>query len=189
MRFLKYPFRLLNGLLDRLLALLGAAGMAQFPQFFSQYLQRLGGHLAEAKFLLLRYEMTAEYFNLTLEEYIAIHVNSGNEVLASSGQIINELIQRIGTLEQSYQRLQAASPWTRWWVFLRSLDPVLCRETWADFTPGIPTTLEGAAYALCGLILAWGIYAGLKSLVRLTGRLVSAPFSRRPRIPRNLLAN
>ena len=189
MSFLKYPFRLLNGLLDRLIALLGAAGMAQFPQFFSQYLQRLGGHLAEAKFLLLRYEMTAEYFNLTLEEYIAVHVNSGSEVLASSGQIINELIERIATLEQTYHHLQTATPWTRWLVFLRQLDPELFRETWAVFTPGIPTTLEGAAYALFGLIVGWGIYSGLKFLARLFGRLISAPFHRRTRIPPNLLAN
>ena len=61
---LKNFFRFLGGLLDRIIAVFGAVGLAQFPQFFSQYIQRLGGHLAEAQFILVRYEMTAEYFGI-----------------------------------------------------------------------------------------------------------------------------
>ena len=51
-----------------------------------------------AQFMLVRFEMTAEYFGMTLDEYIATHVNSGHEVFVSSGQLINDLVLRISAL-------------------------------------------------------------------------------------------
>lgn len=179
--FFKKFFRFLGGLLDRLVAVFGVISFAQFPQFFSQYLQRLGGHLAEAQFMLVRFEMTAEYFGMTLDEYIATHINSGHEVFVSSGELINELVNRINALEKSLTALKGASVYTRWWVFLRECDYQIIRETWAEFTPGLPTTLEGAIYGLCGLLLSWLLYQWLKAFLKFLAKLVSAPFSRRRR--------
>ncbi|HBR34948.1 MAG TPA: DUF2937 domain-containing protein, partial [Firmicutes bacterium] len=47
-KLLRKLLRFFNGLLDRVVAVCGVVGLAQFPQFFGQYIQRLGGHLAEA---------------------------------------------------------------------------------------------------------------------------------------------
>ena len=179
--FFKKIFRFFSGLLDRLVAVCGVIGLAQFPQFFSQYLQRLGGHLAEAQFMLVRFEMTAEYFGMTLDEYIATHVNSGHEVFVSSGELINDLVNRISALEKSLTALKEASVYTRWWVFLRECDYSIVQETWLDYTPGLPTSLEGAIYALCGLFASWFLYQSVKRLLRFLAKLVSAPFSRRRR--------
>jgi hypothetical protein len=176
---LKNFFRFLGGLLDRIIAVFGAVGLAQFPQFFSQYIQRLGGHLAEAQFILVRYEMTAEYFGMTLEEYIATHLNSGHEVFVSSGQLITELMERITFLEESLTALKEASIYTRWWVFARKFNYSIAQETWLDFTPGIPTTLEGVIYAICGLLLSWVLFQALKTLLKFFGKVISTPFSRR----------
>lgn len=179
--FFKKILAFLNGFLDRIIAVLGVIGFAQFPQFFSQYIQRLGGHLAEAQFMLVRFEMTAEYFGMTLDEYIATHVNSGHEVFVSSGQLINDLVLRISALEKSLTALKEASVYTQWWVFLRECDYSIVRETWLDFTPGIPTSLEGAIYGLCGLFASWLLYQGVKRLLKFLAKLVSAPFARRRR--------
>ena len=179
---LKKFFRFLGGFLDRLLAVFGVVSFAQFPQFFNQYIQRLGGHLAEAKFMLVRYEMTADYFNMTLDEYIATHVNSGHEVFVSSGQLISDLVTRINTLEKSFAALKDASVYNRWWVFLRQLDYSIFQETWLDFTPGIPTTLEGAIYGVCGLLVTWFLCQVLKSVLKSLAKLISSPFSRRRRL-------
>ena len=48
-RILAYPLRFLGSILDRIIAGLGAILLAQFPQYFGQYLQRLGGHLNELR--------------------------------------------------------------------------------------------------------------------------------------------
>ena len=173
-KFLKYPLRFLNGLLDRIIAVLGVVSMAQFPQFFAQYLQRLGGHLAEAKFILLRYQLSADYFDLSLDEYISLHVNSGNEIFSSSGQVIAELVDRVAALEGSFTALNGATPFNRWWVFLQEVDLEMLRETWSIFTPGIPTTIEGAIYGFLGLILAWGVYHGIKTLFKSLYKLISS---------------
>lgn len=181
-KILKYPFRFFRGLLDRIIAVIGTITMAQFPQFFGQYLQRLGGHLAEAKFLLLRYELSAEYFNLTLDEYISLHLNSGNEVFSSSGQIIAELVNRIAALEKSFTALEGATPLNRWWVFIQEVDLEMLRETWSIFTPGIPTTMEGVIYGFCGLLLAWAIYQGIKGLLKSLFKLISSLVYRRKKL-------
>ncbi|NLW59189.1 MAG: DUF2937 family protein [Firmicutes bacterium] len=178
----KYPFRLLNGLIDRTIAVLGAVGFAQFPQFFAQYLQRLGGHLAEAQFMLVRYELTAEYFNMTLEEYIATHLQSGHDIFTSSGQLIAELVDRIKTLENSFLALSNATVYTRWWVFLQEFDLQIVKETWSTYTPGIPTTIEGLIYGACGLIVAWLAYNMAKAVLKVMFKIVTRPFTRRRRL-------
>lgn len=178
----KLPFRFLNGLIDRTIAVLGVVGFAQFPQFFAQYLQRLGGHLAEAQFLLLSYELTAEYFNMTLEEYIATHLQSGNEIFASSGQLIVELMNRIKALENSFLALNNAPVYSRWWVFLKEYDLEIVKETLSIFTPGIPTTTEGLIYGACGLLVAWVAYIMFKALLKILVRIITKPFSRRRRL-------
>ena len=42
-------FRFIDTSLDRVFSILGAAAFSQVPEFIQQYLQRLGGHLDEAK--------------------------------------------------------------------------------------------------------------------------------------------
>ncbi len=160
---LRYPFRLLNGLLDRSFALAGALLLAQFPQFYSQYLQRLGGHLEEMRRTVAAYEEAAAAAGLSLERYVEEHLISDSEVFTSSGQIIASLVERLAKLEQSCEALLQASPFSRWLVFLSEADWAITSETWRSFTPGVPTTLEGAAYAAAGLLLGWGAYVLLRT--------------------------
>jgi nucleoside diphosphate kinase len=46
-------------LLDRVLCVAGAITLSQAPEFFQQYLQRLGGHLDEARRVLASFEAVA----------------------------------------------------------------------------------------------------------------------------------
>jgi hypothetical protein len=152
---------------DRVLALAGALVLVQFPQFFTQYMQRLGGHLDEARRTVDQYVKAAASYNMTLKEYINIHLTSNNKIFVSSGKIINGLVERWEHLQASFRALKSATPLNRWLVFLREMDPEISRQTWSNFTPGIPTTWEAAVYSLVGLLAAWGVYQGIKSLIRL----------------------
>ena len=162
---IRHPLRFIDGILDRIISIIGAVAFSQFPQFFGQYMQRLGGHLAEAKRALAQYIAAAEALNLTLEEYIREHLESGSEVFISSGKVIQDLLGRVQSLELSYQALQDATIYNRWLIFLREVDWSIATGTWENFVPGVPTTVEGLTYALAGLLLGWGIYTLLKMAI------------------------
>ncbi len=139
--------------------------LSQFPQYYGQYMQRLGGHLDEARLMLQQYIDAAAALGLNLDVYIREHLESGSEVFTSTGRIIADLVERVQTLEQAYQALQDAGVFGRWFVFLREVDLNIAAGTWENFVPGVPTTLEGLLYALTGLLIGWGLYALLKTLV------------------------
>ncbi|MCL6590722.1 MAG: DUF2937 family protein [Firmicutes bacterium] len=165
-----YPLRFLEGLLERCLIVAGAVIFAQFPQYFAQYMQRLGGHLEEARRAVDQYAQAAAGNQVSLQEYINIHLISGNKIFVSTGKLIQGFVDRLNYLENAFNSLQAATPWNRLWVFVRRMDPQIARQTWENFTPGIPATLEALGYALAGILLAWGIYQGLKSFIKLIFR-------------------
>lgn len=164
-KLLRKPIILIDGILDRISAVLGAVALSQFPQFYGQYLQRLGGHLDEARRTLEQYRQAAAAFDLTLEEYIQIHIDSESEIFESSGVVIQGLLERFEALQSSYLALQDANIFNRWFIFIREVDWSIAAGTWQNFVPGVPTTTEGLVYALTGLLVGWGIYYLLKTAV------------------------
>lgn len=179
LKAIRQPLKFLDGILDRLFSILGAVALSQFPQFYGQYMQRLGGHLDEARLALKQYIAAAEALDLTLEEYIREHLESGSTVFTSSGEVIQNLWDRVQSLESAYQSLQDANIYTRWFVFLQEADWSIAAGTWENFMPGVPTTVEGLTYALTGLLLGWGFYALIKTIAVLPGKLMSGNRSKR----------
>ncbi|MGE5557808.1 MAG: DUF2937 family protein [Bacillota bacterium] len=178
--------RALEGLIDRVLAAAGALVMVQFPMFYAQYLQRLGGHLNEAGRIVSGYRKAAAANHLSLEEYIDVHLTSHDNVFVSTGKVIRSAVERFQHLESAFRALKGASPFTRLWAFIQKADPKIVGQTWRSFTPGVPTTLESFIYALFGILIAWGIYRGIKGLVVLCYREIAVPervLPRKPGIP------
>lgn len=165
-RILFYPFLALESLFDRALAIVGSVSLAQFPQFYSQYLQRLGGHLDEARRIVAEYSEAAASFNLSLHDYIGIHQSASNPVLQSTGSIIDNSLARLGQLERSFQALENSTLFNRWWLFLKNLDPAIFSQTCSQYTPGLPLTIESLFYALAGLLIICGIYQGIKWIIK-----------------------
>lgn len=183
-KFLLIPLRTLESLIDRALAIVGSITLVQFPQFYAQYLQRLGGHLNESRRIVFEYTKTATSFSLTLQEYIKTHLTSDNPVFQSTGTVIENTLARLADLENSFQALKTASLYNRWWVFLKHLDPAIFRQTCSEYTPGLPITFESLAYALAGLLIAWGLYQGIKSLIKKLFKLTrSGSIPDRPGMP------
>lgn len=181
--FWKYPLRLLDGLMDRIMAVAGAIICAQFPQYYAQYIQRLGGHLDEARRSVSQYVKVAASYNLSLDEYINVHLTSANNIFVSTGKVIQGLVDRLNHLESAFTALQNSSPLTRWFVFVRVMDPEIARNTWTNFTPGVPTTVEALVYALIGLLIGWGLYQGVKALVTLPFKTASKQLPEKPGVP------
>lgn len=149
-----------ESLLDRVLCVLGAAGLSQAPEFFQQYLQRLGGHLDEAKLILAGFAEVAQRSGMTLQGYVDMLRAQPSTAVAETGTKIAEIQARIATLENAERALREANMWERPFVFLRHADWDIAARTWEVFKPAVPVTLEGAVYAGTGMVLALLLYQG-----------------------------
>jgi hypothetical protein len=150
----------LDRLIDRTLCVAGAAACAQLPEFMQQYLQRLGGHLDEARRQLAIFVRTAQEAGLTLPHYVERLTSNADHVAARTGGIVQDLVVRVDELAAAETALRGTSTWTRPFIFLRHLDGDIASGTWNVFRPAMPVTLEGLAYALCGVGLALTVYHG-----------------------------
>lgn len=147
-----------EGLLDRVLCVLGAVVFSQVPEFMQQYLQRLGGHLDEARRQLEQFRHSAELSGLTLDRLITQTSTNADAAVAKLGVVMTNAVTRVDALESAQSALQNASLWSRPFIFLQHLDPSITHATWAVFKPAVPTTTEGFVYSLCGILVFLAIY-------------------------------
>ena len=147
-----------EGLLDRVLCVLGAVAFSQVPEFMQQYLQRLGGHLDEARRQLEQFRHSAELSGLTLDRLITQTSTNTDAAVAKLGVVMTDAVTRVDTLTAAQSALQDASLWSRPFVFLRHIDTSIAHATWAVFKPAVPTTAEGFVYSLCGILVFLAIY-------------------------------
>ena len=148
-------------LLDRALCVAGAVIFSQAPEFMQQYLQRLGGHLEEARRQLEQFKKVAAQSGLSLEQFIAQTNANADHAVAKLGGVMSEAGARVDHLETAQVAIQNASPLARPFVFLQHVDTEIARATWSIYQPAVPTTLEGALYALLGMAMLLVIYYGL----------------------------
>lgn len=149
-----------ESLVDRVLCVLGAVGLSQAPEFFQQYLQRLGGHLDEARMRVAQYEAVAQQSGITLGQLIETTKAQPVEPVAKLGRVIEDAETRMHSLAAAETALREASLWERPFVFMANLDLDIASGTWAVFKPAVPITLEGLIYAAVGMVLALVIYQG-----------------------------
>lgn len=147
-----------DGLLDRALCVIGTVIFSQVPEFMQQYLQRLGGHLDEARRQLQQFHQVAAQSGLTLDRLIQQTTQNADTAVAKLGGVMTDAITRVESLEAAQSAMQQASLWSRPFVFLRHSDPDIANATWAIFKPAVPTTVEGLVYALCGMLVLLSLY-------------------------------
>jgi len=168
-------FRTFDGLIDRLLCVLGAILFSQGPEFMQQYLQRLGGHLQEAQRQLALFREAATRSGRTLEEFIVQTRTNADAGVVQLSSVMSDAIDRTASLQAAHDALIHSSLWARPFVFIRHLDPAIAHATWAAYLPAVPTTLEGLLYAFSGMLFFLLFYHfGVKSLPRLFSRKPAA---------------
>jgi len=167
MRWHKPFFSAGETLVDRILCVLGAVLFSQGPEFMQQYLQRLGGHLEEARRQFVQFLEIARQSGKSVQELAAQYAANADPAVVSMGKLVNETEARMNALAAANTALRNASAWERPFVFLRHIDREIASGTANDFKPAVPTTLEGMLYALAGVIVILAIYYGLlRPLVR-----------------------
>lgn len=160
MRWLKPLFSAGESLVDRILCVVGAVFFAQAPEFMQQYLQRLGGHLAEARRQLVQFEEIARRAGKTVQELVAQYAANADPAVVSVGRLVSDTELRVSALGSAEAALRDASLWGRPFVFLRQVDWEIARGTVNVYKPAVPTTIEGLLYAVLGVLWVLGLYYG-----------------------------
>jgi hypothetical protein len=141
-------------ILRKLDAFLGAAAIAvtgiaasQGQAFIVQYLQRLGGHLDEAKAQLanvqtgLRYKLMNESVRKELE---------------------NEAQRRAAELQSAYDAIAHADIFTKPFALFRHADSTIMAGTWHDFVPALSLGAESVTYIIVGMVAGFIVYEVVK---------------------------
>jgi len=141
--------RIANGI-----AAVGGAGLtSQFPEFYQQYLQRLGGRLDQALVQEARIYEAAQSQGLTVADYLARFLQSGDPVFQAEGRVIQAALADAEHLRTSLLALADAAVLERPFALFRHLDHDVIAATFAAFKPALPVTAEGLTYAAIGLLL------------------------------------
>ena len=125
-------------------AAIGAAA-AQLPAFVQQYLQRLGGHLDEARFMALQFAEGDAYRDLSP---------------AVRAAVLEVTERRIEWLAGAHDAIAQAGDLSRPFVFLTHVDHSIAAATWRVFEPGLPLGWGGLAYGGAAALLAYLAVSG-----------------------------
>ena len=128
---------------------IGASGItaSQAQAFMVQYIQRLGGHLDEAKSTLnniqhgLRYQLMSDTVRKELE---------------------TDALARVKQLQDAYHAIADANLLVKPLALLRHADPTILEGTWRDFVPALSASSETFVYVAAAMILGFLVYEVVK---------------------------
>lgn len=149
-----------------LAAALGGLLTSQFPAFFDQYVQSLGGRLDQARIHAARIVEVARDQSLDVETYIRRFADNADPVVRSQAEVMASTLADESRLSTAYAVLTQAPAGLRPIVLLRHLDLDVAAATADRFTPAAPLGPEGLLYLGIGALLGLAALAGGRTLVR-----------------------
>ena len=158
--------------------LLGAGVLTQFPAFFRQYLQSLGGRLDQAELQEARVHAAAQEHGLTVEDYLSRFAEAPDPAIQDGGEIAASLLTDAEHLRQALGALSEATALERPFAFAEHVDPAILSATAERFGPALPFSFEGLVYGALGLLLGAGLAAGLSAGAPRLGRGLRVAASR-----------
>jgi hypothetical protein len=142
----------------------GASATAQFPEFYQQYLQRLGGRVDQAVLQANRIREAAAAENLTLSNYLDSFLTSQVSAHRRQGEILIQELDDADRLRDSLDALTRSQIWERPFVMLSQADTDILQAAATVFKPAVPITPEGFVYAAVGVVLGIVLLKALLSL-------------------------
>lgn len=139
--------RKLDSIAGAVFAAVGGVSCSQVQAFMHQYLQRLGGHLDEARRHLT--EVTQDERYRSLDE-------------TARQSLIDAAQQRTAEIQLAYDALRNADALFKPVAFLQHLDPELALRVFPDFQPALPLDAASLSYAAAGFLLGLALYELLK---------------------------
>lgn len=150
--------RIINNIIDRCLFTVTFILGVQLPEFINQYLQRLSGHLNEAKLQLSQFDAIAQSH---YQGDIALMVNSyktnNDPVIVDTGIVIEQLVARVNYLENHFSSLFNNDYISQIQYFIFNADLQIMQQTAKIYSLAIPLEINalatGAIIAITGLLM------------------------------------
>jgi hypothetical protein len=125
------------------------------PGYISQYRQRLGGRLDQARIDLEPWQRIADQFHQgDLDKLIQYHLASTDSTFHAEGSVI-------ATLRASVQQLQSMADALHGNLFQQAAylslhaDHGIARATFSDWIPTFALSIDGIAFALLFALVIW----------------------------------
>lgn len=173
----------LGGLMDRAFAVLGALLFAQAPLFMQQYTQQLIGREAELKLQVEGMRHAASLSGKTMEAFIKKFTGSGDIDFISQGEAMQGMVTRWYHLSDALAAMQNSTMWGRPFAFIYHLNADAFSSTLANFHAGLPMNLEGAVYALLGIVFGYFVFAFFRKITKSIFALFGTLFKRKGETP------
>ncbi len=168
-----------RGLIDRLLLICAVVAGGLVPGFISQYRQRLGGRLDQARIDLAPWQKIADqYFHGDLTQLIRYHLASKDSTFHAEGAAISSLVASVQHLQSEVAALHGNLFQQAAYLALHA-DPAIARATLGDWVPTFGLSADGILFALIFAFALWLAFQAIWSLTALGGRSL-ADRARRP---------
>lgn len=151
-------------ILDKIVSLSSALILAQFPQFFEQYLNQMRGHLGELNYQASIIDQSAKIAHKTVPELIGKFLSSSDGDFQRQGALMQGIMDRLQLFSQAISSLQSSSAFSKPFYFLRYADADVLKDTLAHFRWGFVFTLESLGYLLVGLLLGHFLFSFVKRI-------------------------
>ena len=136
-----------------LLMCLGAALLAQAPEFAQQYRQRLGGALDELRVVTQDFERDAARSRLSRGDALERMTASPDAFVHDRGLSMGRTLARFERLSSQHAALERADPFMRPVEMVRGGDRAVLRAAWDTFEPAVPLTGPGLVWGALGALL------------------------------------
>jgi hypothetical protein len=174
---------LVRGLFDRLLLICAVVAGGLVPGFISQYRQRLGGRLDQARLDIAPWQKIADqYFHGDLGQLIQHHLTSRDPAFHSEGAAINALVSTVQHLQSEAAALHGNLFQQISYLALHA-DPGIARATLGDWVPTFGLSTDGILFALLFAVALWLVFQAGWSLTAMGGRHLSTRLRRPQPLP------
>lgn len=172
-----------RGLIDRLLLICTVVAGGLIPGFISQYRQRLGGMLDQARLDLAPWQKIADqYFHGNLARLIQYHLASKDPAFHAEGAAISSLAASVQHLQSEVAALHGSLFQQAAYLALHA-DPAIARATLGDWVPTFGLSADGILFALIFAFALWLAFQAMWSLTALGGRSLAARAQRPQPLP------
>ena len=152
------------------IAFAAAAISAQIPEFSQEYQQRLGGAIGELEPIVAAFDADAMRSDLSREEALAVYGRSHEQFLKDRGKSMVQVFDRYDHLIWQRDTMSRMGSFVRPVVVLYSADEKLVTATRRAFSPSVPLTISGLAYALLGFLCPVLAALGVRGIASLRMR-------------------
>lgn len=170
--------RIISGIVDRCVLVVGVIAGGTIPSFVAQYRQRIGGALDQGLRDLAPFqEIANQRYNGSMQALVQHHLNSTDATFHSEGAAITAMIESVQRLREAAQALNADL--LHQLIYLvRAADLPMLSATWNIFKPSFGLSVDslvlagivGVSLWLTFIALWWAIANGVRKITARNSR-------------------